>query len=331
MTTLNTTIISIEDITFDRELQFRTYTDAVHIADLKSVWEQDGKFKDLPVITRVVDAESGEITYYIKDGTHRILAAKDSGATEIEVLVKDVESREEAMFEAMDVNTQHGKQLSTDDIKLMLRAIKNSTRADEFKKNPFQWNNKALKAFLKCSMRKIEEAVSDTAAEMKLDRNMQIEKLHDEGLSVRAIADELKVSRSTVQDVIKEVSENRKSAETGQLGELGEESLNSSALLPNESLEVSENRKSAETGQLDDCPFDLDDDIHELLDEDDEDDEDEVSNINDLVAGLCRKEELKVVKPTATPEVDIEGWAAIFHSMSAEEQIKALSAIGVTK
>ncbi|HCM1516452.1 TPA: ParB N-terminal domain-containing protein [Vibrio parahaemolyticus] len=331
MTTLNTTIISIEDITFDRELQFRTYTDAVHIADLKSVWEQDGKFKDLPVITRVVDAESGETTYYIKDGTHRILAAKDSGATEIEVLVKDVESREEAMFEAMDVNTQHGKQLSTDDIKLMLRAIKNSTRADEFKKNPFQWNNKALKAFLKCSMRKIEEAVSDTAAEMKLDRNMQIEKLHDEGLSVRAIADELKVSRSTVQDVIKEVSENRKSAETGQLGELGEESLNSSALLPNESLEVSENRKSAETGQLDDCPFDLDDDIHELLDEDDEDDEDDVSNINDLVAGLCRKEELKVVKPTATPEVDIEGWAAIFHSMSAEEQIKALIAIGVTK
>ena len=331
MTTLNTTTISIEDIKFDRDLQFRTYTDAVHIADLKSVWEQDGKFKDLPVITRVVDAESGEITYYIKDGTHRILAAKDAGATEIEVLVKDVESREDAMFEAMDVNTQHGKQLSTDDIKLMLRAIKNSTRADEFKKNPFQWDNKALKAFLKCSMRKIEEAVSDTAAEMKLDRDLQIEGLYDEGLSQRAIAEKLGLSKTTVQNVIAEVVENRKSAETDHLDELGEESLNSSALLSNESIEVVENRKSAETDHTDDCPFDLDDDIQELLDEDDEDDEDEVSNINDLVAGLCRKEELKVVKPSATPKVDIEGWAAIFHSMCAEDQIKALIAIGVTK
>lgn len=77
MTKQTTTTININDITFDRDLQFRTFTDAAHIADLKSVFEEDGKFRDLPEVMKLVEGET--TTYLIKDGTHRIMAVKSHG------------------------------------------------------------------------------------------------------------------------------------------------------------------------------------------------------------------------------------------------------------
>lgn len=148
--TKTTITVSIADITFDRAFQFRTFTDATHVADLASVWETDGKFKERPVLSRVVD-EEGNVTYFVKDGTHRILGAKEAGATEIEVDVVDVESKEAALFEAIDVNAQHGKATTVDDLKLIIRAVKESSRVNEFKKSRFAWDKNKLRALLKCS------------------------------------------------------------------------------------------------------------------------------------------------------------------------------------
>ncbi|KHF15273.1 hypothetical protein PO80_12230 [Vibrio parahaemolyticus] len=293
--TKTTMTVAIADITFERALQFRTYTDATHVADLASVWETDGKFQERPVLSRVVD-EEGNVKYYVKDGTHRILGAKEAGAEEIEVDVVDVEDFEGALFEAIDVNTRHGKAATVDDLKLIIRAVKDSSRVDEFKKSRFAWDKNKLRALLKCSPRKFERAIVDTNAEFDLERDYEIQKLYETGMSQVSIAKEVECSRRTVQNVIAAYEEN----------------------------------KAATFSQMAEKSTPWDDDVIELTD--DYDFEDDVAeDVDNLISSLCRQEELNVVKHTATPKVDIDQWAAMFFSMSSEEQTKALAAINVIK
>ncbi|EKD1484290.1 helix-turn-helix domain-containing protein [Vibrio alginolyticus] len=293
--TKTTMTVAIADITFERALQFRTYTDATHVADLASVWETDGKFQERPVLSRVVD-EEGNVKYYVKDGTHRILGAKEAGAEEIEVDVVEVEDFEGALFEAIDVNTRHGKAATVDDLKLIIRAVKDSSRVDEFKKSRFAWDKNKLRALLKCSPRKFERAIVDTNAEFDLERDYEIQKLYETGMSQVSIAKEVECSRRTVQNVIAAYEEN----------------------------------KAATFSQMAEKSTPWDDDVIELTD--DYDFEDDVADdVDNLISSLCRQEELNVVKHTATPKVDIDQWAAMFFSMSSEEQTKALAAINVIK
>ncbi|MCR9513271.1 ParB N-terminal domain-containing protein [Vibrio alginolyticus] len=293
--TKTTMTVAIADITFERALQFRTYTDATHVADLASVWETDGKFQERPVLSRVVD-EEGNVKYYVKDGTHRILGAKEAGAEEIEVDVVDVEDFEGALFEAIDVNTRHGKAATVDDLKLIIRAVKDSSRVDEFKKSRFAWDKNKLRALLKCSPRKFERAIVDTNAEFDLERDYEIQKLYETGMSQVSIAKEVECSRRTVQNVIAAYEEN----------------------------------KAATFSQMAEKSTPWDDDVIELTDDYDFE-YDVAEDVDNLISSLCRQEELNVVKHTATPKVDIDQWAAMFFSMSSEEQTKALAAINVIK
>ncbi len=330
--TKTTITVSIADITFDRAFQFRTFTDATHVADLASVWETDGKFKERPVLSRVVD-EEGNVTYFVKDGTHRILGAKDAGATEIEVDVVDVESKEAALFEAIDVNAQHGKATTVDDLKLIIRAVKESSRVNEFKKSRFAWDKNKLRALLKCSPRKFERAIVDTNAEFDLERDYEIQKLYEAGLSQVNIAKEVECSRYTVQQVIASYEENKaadfsqmanSSTPSDELGGLGVHSDQMADLdTPEEPADFSQMANSS-------TPWSDEDDVVELGE--DYDFGDNVGNdIDDLINSLCRQEELNVVKSDVTPEVDLEQWAAQFLSMSAEQQTKALQLINVIK
>ncbi|ELA7187256.1 helix-turn-helix domain-containing protein [Vibrio alginolyticus] len=333
--TKTTMTVAIADITFERALQFRTYTDATHVADLASVWETDGKFQERPVLSRVVD-EEGNVKYYVKDGTHRILGAKEAGAEEIEVDVVEVEDFEGALFEAIDVNTRHGKAATVDDLKLIIRAVKDSSRVDEFKKSRFAWDKNKLRALLKCSPRKFERAIVDTNAEFDLERDYEIQKLYETGMSQVSIAKEVECSRRTVQNVIAAYEEN-KAATFSQMAEmstpedeLGGQPVHSSQMAnldtPNEDLED----QPATFSQMAEKSTPWDDDVIELTD--DYDFEDDVAeDVDNLISSLCRQEELNVVKHTATPKVDIEQWAAMFFSMSSEEQTKALAAINVIK
>ncbi|EOX4828891.1 ParB N-terminal domain-containing protein [Vibrio alginolyticus] len=313
--TKTTMTVAIADITFERALQFRTYTDATHVADLASVWETDGKFQERPVLSRVVD-EEGNVKYYVKDGTHRILGAKEAGAEEIEVDVVDVEDFEGALFEAIDVNTRHGKAATVDDLKLIIRAVKDSSRVDEFKKSRFAWDKNKLRALLKCSPRKFERAIVDTNAEFDLERDYEIQKLHEAGESNSAIARITECPRTTVIRVIAAYEES-KTVHSSQMANLD---------TPNEDLED----QPATFSQMAEKSTPWDDDVIELTD--DYDFEDDVAeDVDNLISSLCRQEELNVVKHTATPKVDIEQWAAMFFSMSSEEQTKALAAINVIK
>ncbi|HHF0538989.1 ParB N-terminal domain-containing protein [Vibrio alginolyticus] len=313
--TKTTMTVAIADITFERALQFRTYTDATHVADLASVWETDGKFQERPVLSRVVD-EEGNVKYYVKDGTHRILGAKEAGAEEIEVDVVEVEDFEGALFEAIDVNTRHGKAATVDDLKLIIRAVKDSSRVDEFKKSRFAWDKNKLRALLKCSPRKFERAIVDTNAEFDLERDYEIQKLHEAGESNSAIARITECPRTTVIRVIAAYEES-KTVHSSQMANLD---------TPNEDLED----QPATFSQMAEKSTPWDDDVIELTD--DYDFEDDVAeDVDNLISSLCRQEELNVVKHTATPKVDIEQWAAMFFSMSSEEQTKALAAINVTK
>ncbi|HAS8230666.1 TPA: hypothetical protein I7755_12150 [Vibrio vulnificus] len=330
--TKTTITVSIADITFDRAFQFRTFTDATHVADLASVWETDGKFKERPVLSRVVD-EEGNVAYFVKDGTHRILGAKEAGATEIEVDVVDVESKEAALFEAIDVNAQHGKATTVDDLKLIIRAVKESSRVNEFKKSRFAWDKNKLRALLKCSPRKFERAVVDTNAEFDLERDYEIQKLYEAGLSQVNIAKEVECSRYTVQQVIASYEEN-KAADFSQMAnsstpsdELGGLPVHSSQMAdldtPEEPADFSQMANSS-------TPWSDEDDVVELGE--DYDFGDNVgTDIDSLINSLCRQEELNVVKSDVTPEVDLEQWAAQFLSMSAEQQTKALKLINVIK
>ncbi|EGQ9492482.1 hypothetical protein EGX54_15800 [Vibrio parahaemolyticus] len=330
--TKTTITVSIADITFDRAFQFRTFTDATHVADLASVWETDGKFKERPVLSRVVD-EEGNATYFVKDGTHRILGAKEAGATEIEVDVVDVESKEAALFEAIDVNAQHGKATTVDDLKLIIRAVKESSRVNEFKKSRFAWDKNKLRALLKCSPRKFERAIVDTNAEFDLERDYEIQKLYEAGLSQVNIAKEVECSRYTVQQVIASYEEN-KAADFSQMAnsstpsdELGGLPVHSSQMAdldtPEEPADFSQMANSS-------TPWSDEDDVVELGE--DYDFGDNVgTDIDSLINSLCRQEELNVVKSDVTPEVDLEQWAAQFLSMSAEQQTKALKLINVIK
>ncbi|EIJ2375754.1 hypothetical protein EGL67_17305 [Vibrio parahaemolyticus] len=313
--TKTTMTVAIADITFERALQFRTYTDATHVADLASVWETDGKFQERPVLSRVVD-EEGNVKYYVKDGTHRILGAKEAGAEEIEVDVVDVEDFEGALFEAIDVNTRHGKAATVDDLKLIIRAVKDSSRVDEFKKSRFAWDKNKLRALLKCSPRKFERAIVDTNAEFDLERDYEIQKLHEAGESNSAIARITECPRTTVIRVIAAYEES-KTVHSSQMANLD---------TPNEDLED----QPATFSQMAEKSTPWDDDVIELTD--DYDFEDDVAeDVDNLISSLCRQEELNVVKHTATPKVDIDQWAAMFFSMSSEEQTKALAAINVIK
>ncbi|EOG7622072.1 hypothetical protein ACLINM_003490 [Vibrio parahaemolyticus] len=330
--TKTTITVSIADITFDRAFQFRTFTDATHVADLASVWETDGKFKERPVLSRVVD-EEGNVTYFVKDGTHRILGAKDAGATEIEVDVVDVESKEAALFEAIDVNAQHGKATTVDDLKLIIRAVKESSRVNEFKKSRFAWDKNKLRALLKCSPRKFERAIVDTNAEFDLERDYEIQKLYEAGLSQVNIAKEVECSRYTVQQVIASYEENKaadfsqmanSSTPSDELGGLGVHSDQMADLdTPEEPADFSQMANSS-------TPWSDEDDVVELGE--DYDFGDNVgTDIDSLINSLCRQEELNVVKSDVTPEVDLEQWAAQFLSMSAEQQTKALKLINIIK
>ncbi|HAS3149910.1 TPA: hypothetical protein I6Z14_001834 [Vibrio cholerae] len=350
--TKTTITVSIADITFDRAFQFRTFTDATHVADLASVWETDGKFKERPVLSRVVD-EEGNVAYFVKDGTHRILGAKEAGATEIEVDVVDVESKEAALFEAIDVNAQHGKATTVDDLKLIIRAVKESSRVNEFKKSRFAWDKNKLRALLKCSPRKFERAIVDTNAEFDLERDYEIQKLYEAGESNSAIARITECPRTTVIRVITAYEE-AKAVHSSQMAdldtpsdELGGLPVDSSQMadldtpsdelggLPVDSSQMADFDTSEEPVHFSqmansDTPWSDEDDVVELGE--DYDFGDNVgTDIDSLINSLCRQEELNVVKSDVTPEVDLEQWAAQFLSMSAEQQTKALKLINVIK
>lgn len=310
--TKTTITVSIADITFDRAFQFRTFTDATHVADLASVWETDGKFKERPVLSRVVD-EEGNVAYFVKDGTHRILGAKEAGATEIEVDVVDVESKEAALFEAIDVNAQHGKATTVDDLKLIIRAVKESSRVNEFKKSRFAWDKNKLRALLKCSPRKFERAIIDTNAEFDLERDYEIQKLYEAGESNSAISRAVECSRDTVIRVIAAYEE-AKTVDFSQMADFdtSEEPAGFSQMADN-SIPWSDEDDVVELGE----DYDFGDNVG--------------TDIDSLINSLCRQEELNVVKSDVTPEVDLEQWAAQFLSMSAEQQTKALKLINVIK
>ncbi|EML0342173.1 hypothetical protein V9657_002575 [Vibrio vulnificus] len=315
--TKTTITVSIADITFDRAFQFRTFTDATHVADLASVWETDGKFKERPVLSRVVD-EEGNVTYFVKDGTHRILGAKEAGATEIEVDVVDVESKEAALFEAIDVNAQHGKATTVDDLKLIIRAVKESSRVNEFKKSRFAWDKNKLRDLLKCSPRKFERAIVDTNAEFDLERDYEIQKLYEAGESNSAISRAVECSRDTVIRVIAAYEE-AKTVDSSQMANFDTQSDELGGL----TVDSSQMANSS-------TPWSDEDDVVELGE--DYDFGDNVgTDIDSLINSLCRQEELNVVKSDVTPEVDLEQWAAQFLSMSAEQQTKALKLINVIK
>ncbi|KAB0285440.1 hypothetical protein F2P58_23275 [Vibrio fortis] len=334
-TTIQT--IAIADITFDRELQFRTYTDAAHVADLASVWEKDGVFEDMPQLTKVTD-EEGNVTYYIKDGTHRILGAKEAGATELDVEIEEAASKEEAMFAAMGVNTKHGKAATADDLKLALRAIKASSVASKFMKNAYAWDNAALLELLGCSQSTLTRAKKETTTEFETERDYLILEMHKDGKSGREIEKALGVNKAVVARVVKLFQEEQETEheEEEEVTVFAHETKNGQSEVTSdheESAEVTAFAHETKNGQQDeDCPFDLGDDVVVLGDFDDEDDEDGLGEETDaLIDSLCRREESSVVKPNATPSANIDAFKEMFFAMTAEEQTKALRAINVIK
>lgn len=324
--------VAISDITFETDLQFRVSTDARHIKDLKSVWEADGKFAELPELMQCGDV------YWIKDGTHRILAAKEAGAEKIRAEVTKVADKEEAMFLAMSVNTQHGQVAEVNDLKLAIRAIKDSESAHLYKKNPFTWDKKKLREVLKCTPRKLDEAVVDTASEMDLDRDWQIEKLHEEGKSARAIAKELEIPKSTVIRIVAnmttEVTQYPDDVKTGHPEETAQTSTeqvdeNAQTRKTVHPEETSPVYPKGSTSLFDDVvTHEAQQDTEEEFDDLDVppwEDEDDGCNIDGIIESLSRKEETKVIKPKAVACPEEDQIVAMYEALPAERQAKVFA------
>ena len=135
------------------------------------------------------------------DGRHRVEALKRDGATNVEVEVYQYGSNEELLEHAVEINSQHGQQLSRDEKKDWLQQVWSPTS-----------DKKLLARILGVSARTIENLTKDVRAEQRRDQQNCIETARQQGTSIKETAAAAGVSTATV----KRVAQKRKASQMSQ-------------------------------------------------------------------------------------------------------------------
>ena len=133
------------------------------------------------------------------DGWHRLFAHKKLELEEIEVKVRKTESERELKWLACELNCKHGKQLTN----------KEKARFAIF--NCYDFECKELAELLSVSVSTVENWTMDMRTAQKYERNQKIIDLHlHKKQTQETIAKKLKISQTTVSEVINKFIEKKK-------------------------------------------------------------------------------------------------------------------------
>ena len=188
-------VIQIAEIQVDKDLYPRAEVDDENVERLVML---EGKYR-----TRLVISEDCVLV----DGQHRLKALEKNGIKEAEVEVYQYGSDDALLQHAVELNCQHGKNLSQDEKKGWVR--KNWTLGSD---------TKALAKVVGVAPRTVENWTNDLRADAKAKRDREIAEDLRVGKTVAQAAAEHGVSESTV----KRAGQERKPAEKNRVGETTE-------------------------------------------------------------------------------------------------------------
>lgn len=180
-----------------------------HIDDLAASYEDTGCFHTLPLLATV----TGEEFYVPLDGFHRLKAVESLNVANTECALIHLDTMDDAIIYAAGVNSDHGKKRESGDIANCINKIL-EVAPERFMESEFKLNKKAIMEVVKCSDRYYTQLSKEARDNLTASRNLKIRTLASEGLSQRAIADELSVDQKTICTVLAE--EKRPMAKTPQ-------------------------------------------------------------------------------------------------------------------
>lgn len=213
-----TSAIKISSIIRSAGTQFRANMNEDNVKDMMSLIEDGISFKS-PIRVAVCDEH-----YYLVDGFHRLEAYERLRMTEIpagQYMLVPASSIEEVRLLAMGANVLHGKGNSRADYYII---IKKMMELDDGKymKNAFEPDIKKIAEAIGAARTAVMRGYNDyfgterephpaLSVQLKEKRDAAILEKHKEGLSVRKIGELFGVGKSTVDEVIKQVSGNPES------------------------------------------------------------------------------------------------------------------------
>ena len=181
--------VPLDAITLDDELQPRAKLDAGTLANYVELLTDGVKF---PPVT--VFRDSDEILW-LADGFHRWQAHKQLNLDAIDI--EQIEgSRRDALLYSLSANSKHGLQRSHTDSRRAYEIACRNKLVDAA-------DTDAVVALLRCSGRWAQALTSLARDAAKNKRNRDVNRLRDEGKTVREIASEIGMSRSAVDRVPK--------------------------------------------------------------------------------------------------------------------------------
>lgn len=151
---------------------------------------------EIPVVT-VVEIEGRA---FLVDGYHRVEALNRCNVLAITVKTIEGRTHQDALRFSLTSNLDHGKPAGDLDI---AASIDKALRLDgiAFTEN-YSFDSKAFANHYGFSPRSVERHSVDYRSHLESQRNEQITKLSDEGLSQRDVAKKTGVSRTTVQNIL---------------------------------------------------------------------------------------------------------------------------------
>jgi len=181
-----------------------------HLKNLAYSYADNGYFTELPRIALV--KETG--TYVPIDGFHRIrsilwlsseefLARPDLDLESIAIQYEEYETMADAIIAAAGVNSVHGLKRQKGDIKNAIRALLEVDRT-RFMVDKFTLNAEAIMGVVNCSRRTYTQETKEIRQELTDYRDLTVEELSAEGLSVPAIITRTGIAETTVRRILVE-------------------------------------------------------------------------------------------------------------------------------
>ena len=218
---MTTSAIEITSIIRSAGTQFRANMDDDNVLDMMDLIERGVSFK-----TKIRLAElDGHL--YLTDGFHRIEAYRRLDILEIpadQCVIVPASSREEVRLLAMGANVQHGKGNTNADYYIIIKKMM-EIGDGKYMKNAFEPDTTKIAEAIGSARTAVvrgysnykgtkEQPIPSLSQQCKERRDAAILEKHKEGLSVRKIGELFGVGKSTVDEVIKQVSGNTESVKS---------------------------------------------------------------------------------------------------------------------
>jgi uncharacterized ParB-like nuclease family protein len=284
-------VLSIEDV--DDTMQMRVKgTDAERVDDYTAKLENGVTFPPLDIF--VLESPLEGETFVLANGYHRLYAMQNAGFDTVQARVFRGRSWDEARLYAAFANARNGKQSSNEDITKAIGMLLNVDGAKDKFVIKNKLDTKSIAKWVGVTERSVRELTVELRGHIESVRDAAITIGKEEGLSNRAVAEEVGCNPSTV--------DRHESAAKRNASEMQHDDTN--ATKPPPSLFNSLDIKSK-----------LGDDVE--IPEDFTFDEDEIQN--DLQNGTHAD------KKEALRKVDDAGWDTITNNMAKGEKKKPVT------